>query len=205
MLTIISPAESHRLTTLAAVKAELQVTGGTDDAYLSGLIDQASDMVQTWCSRTFALERVRETIDRRTGSESIMLSRFPVATIITATLGGQVIDPADIETEDGGFVYRLDGTGSRTGWQSGRFIIEYDAGFVLPDQPAPTLPKDIERAALTLVKGEWFARNRDPLIRSEDVNGVSSTTYWVGGFGAGASLPPDVEGLLAKHRQVLIG
>lgn len=201
MLTIINPAESHRLTTLAAVKAELQVTGGADDAYLSGLIDQVSDMVQTWCSRTFALERVRETIDRRTGSESIMLSRFPVATIITATLGGQTIDPATIETEGGGFVYRLNGTG----WPPGRFIIEYDAGFILPDQPAPTLPKDIERAALTLVKGEWFARNRDPLIRSEDVPGVISTTYWVGGFGAGANLPPDVEGLLSKHRQVLIG
>ena len=66
-------------------------------------------------------------------------------------------------------------------------------------------PKDIERAALTLVKGEWFARNRDPLIRSEDVHGVMSTTYWVGGLNAGASLPPDVEGLLAKHRQVLVG
>ena len=84
-------------------------------------------------------------------------------------------------------------------------MVDYRAGYVLPGEPDRTLPDDIERAAIMLVKAAWFARTRDPLIRSEDVSGVTNTTYWVGGFGNGGSLPPDVEGLLSKHRQPPIG
>src|SRR5512132_4147159 len=95
-------------------------------------------------------------------------------------------------------------TAGRTG-PSQRSWLDYQAGYVLPGEPGRTLPDDIERAAIMLVKAAWFARTRDPLIRSEDVSGITNTTYWVGGFGNGASLPPDVEGLLAKHRQPVIG
>jgi hypothetical protein len=71
---------------------------------------------------------------------------------------------------------------------------------VLPGDPDRTLPEDIERAVIMLVKIAWFARTRDPLIRSEDVSGITNTTYWVGGFGNGSTLPPDVECILYRYR-----
>jgi len=206
MLTIISPAESHRLTTLATIKSELRLTSGADDDFLSSLIDQASGAIRTWCGRSFALETVRETIHLKTASESVMLSRWPVVSIVAVTASDQALGPVTFEAEDeSGFIYRTDSSGDRVGWPSGKVVLEYSAGYVLPGKPGRTLPDDIERAVLTMIKGEWFARNRDPLIRSEDVNGVANTTYWVGGFGGDVLLPPDVQGLLTKHRQVLIG
>lgn len=202
MLTIVRPAESHRLTTLAVVKGELRLTGGADDAYLAGLVDQASAAVRTWCGRTFAAEAVREAVDAPR-SAGLMLSRWPVVSIEAVTVAGLSCNPALFEADESGTFYRLDGAGQRIGWCFGRIVVEYTAGFILPGKPGRTLPEDIERATLTLVKAEFFARTRDPLIRSEDVNGAVSTAYQVGGFGS--SLPPDVEGLLSRHRQVSIG
>jgi len=209
MLTVISPAAHHRLTTLEAVKNELSLTNTADDAFLSDLIDQASDIVRTWCGRSFALEGVRETLHHNRPGASVMLSRWPVASIDAVTIDGRVFDPVNFQAEDGaGIVYRIGADGCTASWPSGRTVIEYTAGYVLPNDDnsaEPTLPKDIERAAIILVKTAYFARGRDPLIRTEDVSGIASTTYWVGGFGNGATLPPDVEGLLSPHRQVLIG
>lgn len=204
MLTIVRPAESHRLTTLAAVKAELRLTGGADDEYLSGLVDQASAAVRTWCGRPFAAEAVREVLDAAPRMWGVTLARWPVVSIEAVTVAGLSCNPSLFEADESGTLYRLDGVAQRVGWCSGRIVVDYTAGFVLPGKPGRNLPEDIERATLTLVKAEFFARTRDPLIRSEDVNGAVSTAYQVGGF-SGSSLPPDVEGLLSRHRQVLIG
>jgi hypothetical protein len=118
---------------------------------------------------------------------------------------GAALAGSDFEAEaDNGLLYRLAGDGERTDW-CGKIVIDYQAGYILPGEPGRTLPDDIERAAILLVKTAWFARTRDPLIRSESTPSVYEATYWVGGFGNGASLPPEVEGLLSKHRQPPIG
>lgn len=206
MLTVITPADSHRLTTLAAIKAELRLSGGADDGFLSDLIDRASATVRRWCGRVFALETVRETFRLSAPVATLSLSRWSVVSIVSVTESGNTLTADDFEAEDGeGFLYRLSGSDQRRDWSAGKIVVEYATGYVLPGKPGRTLPEDVEQATLMLVKAGWFARSRDPLVRSEDVSGVLSTTYWVGGFGAGASLPPDVEGLLAPHRQPFIG
>lgn len=48
MLTVITSAASHDLTTVAAVKAELAVSGSGDDAWLADTITRASATVRRW-------------------------------------------------------------------------------------------------------------------------------------------------------------
>lgn len=206
MLTVTAPADSHRLTTLAAIKGEMRLSGGADDEFLSDLIDRASATIRRWCGRTFALETVRETFRLSAPIETLSLSRWPVVSVASVIEAGNPLAAGDFETEDDtALVYRLTGSDSRRHWPAGKIVVEYQAGYILPGKPGRTLPEDVERATIMLVKAGWFGRSRDPLVRTEDVSGVLSTTFWVGGFGEGASLPPDVEGLLSPHRQPSIG
>ncbi len=73
---------------------------------------------------------------------------------------------------------------------------------MLPGESGRTLPHDVERAALTLAKGNCCARNRDPLIRSETVEGAGSTDYFAGTV---SDLPPEVEALLTPYRNLIFG
>jgi uncharacterized phiE125 gp8 family phage protein len=199
MIEVIDPAEHRQLATLEAVKADLQIVGSDDDDYLGELIDQASAAIETYCGRVFATERVRETIDQAAGTESLMVSRFPVGEIHTASIAGTDTDVDTLEIDDGGFLYRTT-DGRRTSWPLGRSIIEYDAGYALPGDAEPTLPEDITRAAILLVRHAYFGRGRDPSIRTEESTGVGSTTYGLAGIGNGNTLPPEVQGLLSRYQ-----
>ena len=86
MLTVIDPADTHRLVTLVAVRRELQVTDDIDDLFLTGLIDQASATARSWCRRTFAEETVRETIYLDRAASPIELTRYPVTDIASVTV-----------------------------------------------------------------------------------------------------------------------
>lgn len=206
MLTIITPAESQRLTTLAAIKNELGLTTGADDAFLLTLIDQASGAVRRWCNRVFATETIRETFRLSTATDSLLLSRWPVGALLSIVQAGSTLATSDYEAENGaGLLYRLTASDIRCPWPPGKIVVEYEAGYVLPGQPGRTLPDDVERATTLLVKAGWFSRARDPLVRAETVDGIGSTTYWVGGFSEGTSLPLDVEGMLSAYRQPTFG
>lgn len=74
-----------------------------------------------------------------------------------------------------------------------------DTGHILPGDPGRTLPYDIERACITLVKAYYFSRQRDPLVKSENIQDAVQSSYWIG------ALPPEVEGILSLHRQPAIG
>ncbi|MCO6178820.1 hypothetical protein [Ciceribacter sp. RN22] len=202
MLIVTAPSSNRKLTTTSAVKLELKITGGGDDAYLSMLIDQASSAIEAWCDRVFAVETVREVITRIVPAHTLVVSRWPVLSVTSVSLNGSPADPIVAQPGEGGLLcFWKDG--SRMGWwPGGRIEVEYQAGYVLPGQPGRTLPADIERAALTLIKAHWFSRNRDPLIRSETVDDAGSTDYFPGTV---SQLPPEVESLLAPYRNLSIG
>ncbi len=197
MLNVITPATKRDLTTLDAVKLELEVTDGTADTYLGGLIGQASGAIESWCGRVFAREVVRETVHLTEPAAVLLLSRFPIAAItspITTEAGS--LTPALYEAQDGtGMVYRLTSSGARSVWSPGRILVDYAAGFLLPGDEGRDLPPDIERAAILAVRNAWHTRGRDQTVRSEDVDGVGSFSY-----GLPASLPADVTDLLAPYR-----
>ena len=199
---VMERSSETRLTTLAAARAELDLASGADDDFLATLISQASDAVTSWCGRTFALETVRETIDLPVSSPAILPSRWPLVDIVSVHRGGEAITVADIETDDAGLIYRLDDAGDRLDWPRGSLLIAYRAGYVLPNSAGRTLPNDIERAALILVRAAFFARSRDPLIRSETVDGAGSIDFFAGTV---SRLPPEVESILIPHRTMTFG
>lgn len=202
MLTVTEPASNRKLTTAATAKLELQVASGGDDAYLSMLIDQASAAVENWCARSFAFEAVREVAHQAAAQPALLLARWPVVSITSLAVNGVAADPAATEVGDNGLLYRLGDDNRRRFWPAGRIVVEYRAGYVMPGEAGRTLPADVERAALTLIKAHWHSRNRDPLIRSETIDGAGSTDYFAGTV---SQLPPEVESLLAPHRNLTFG
>lgn len=200
MLTVITPADSRELTSLETVKLELGLTGVDDDAYIGGLIDQASAAVETWCGRPFALEEVCETLDLTARSSVLLLSRWPVTSIASITASGISLDPSAFEFDgNSGQVFRITETGTRCAWGIGRTVVKYSTGYVLPGEEGRTLPHDIEWAVLSLIRAAFLGRARDPMIRSETIDGIGALTY----FGRDA-----IEGvvpMLAAHRMPNIG
>lgn len=80
--------------------------------------------------------------------------------------------------------------------------VQYQAGFAT----YPTDAEDVEEAVILLVKARWFARNRDPYLRQENIPNVREATYWIAqGAGSNGALPPDVEDMLEKYRVPVIG
>lgn len=204
MITVNIPAKSYDLTLLATVKAELGITDRASDTVLRSYIKQASDVIAEFCNRVFALETVTEAFrighDFHEGfshspypmSFELTLKRYPVVSIVSVTENGIALtsDQYEVDAENG-TISRICGS-QYSRWQIGRVLVTYSAGFVLPGG----LPRGIERAAIQLVKQFASSGDRDPLVRSERVDGAGTTEY----FGAdGTGLTPDIQGLLQPH------
>jgi hypothetical protein len=79
-------------------------------------------------------------------------------------------------------------------WSGLPIVVLYQAGF-------PQIPPDLADAALQLVKARYFARTRDPRLRSRIVPGVYESTWAYGaGPGAEGDLPLDVMAMLDRYR-----
>ena len=205
MIEIVTPAESTRLTTLAAVKADLGITGTASDDALGALIDQFSDTIGAWCGRAFGLVTVRETLEiaRLCDRRSIMLSRWPVASVVSVTAAGTALGPelfyADLQA---GTLALRGETSGFTLWPAGETVITYTTGYVLPGDEDRTLPHDVERAAILMVRSAWHAMARDPSIRSEESAGVSTFTYFAAN---GDALSLEAQALLSPYRLLSVG
>lgn len=196
-LTITDPATTISLTTLDAAKADLALAGSTDDAFIQVLIEQASAAIVSWCGRPFAAEGVRETFYLDRPERPLVLSRWPIVEVTAVTVAGSAESPANVGGEDAGLLYRLDGSGRSIPWPPGSIVVDYRVGYILPGDPNRTLPPDIERAALSLVKAWFHARGRDPSVKRDDVVGVGETEFF---NAARSDLAPEAEALLAPYR-----
>lgn len=211
--TVTTPAANHDLTTLSIVKAELNLTSvdAARDAVISRYITEASAAIENFCNRTFAVESVKDRFypSRETplqtitgGVDPIQLSRWPVTTLTSVTEDGQAL----VEEEDfiidkaKGQLIRLDANAYPTRWGAYPIVVEYASGY------AP-IPSDVSDAAIRTVSGRYYARGRDPMLRSENVPGVWEAQYWVAAGAAdtgGANLPPGVQSLLDNYRNLVI-
>lgn len=94
-------------------------------------------------------------------------------------------------------LFLVDGEPRR--WPGLPITIVYQAGYA-------SLPPDLSDAALQLVKARWFARTRDPRLRSENVAGAYDATWWfAAGPGSEGDLPPDIKAMLDRYRVPVIG
>lgn len=198
IITVTSAAESHNLTTLATVKEELSITGSDKDDLLNRWIREASAAIAGYCNRVFGAETVLEAF--RSGyNGSLVLDRYPVISMTSIAVDDTALVAADYELDaQTGVLYRLT-SDARSTW-SGAVEIAYRGGYELLD----ALPSEIEQACILLVKGRHFSRLRDPLVKSEEIPNVMSTSYWVGTVGGSSSLPPEIVALLSPHRRISI-
>lgn len=207
MLTVVAPAASMALTTLEALKDELALSATGDDVWLTDTIARASATIERWCGRVFALETVQETfrIDRAT--DLLVLSRWPVASVVSVVAGGVGLAADEWELDAAnGDLYRLGTTDQRKVWPIGKTVVVYSAGFILPGAEGRDLPADIEAACIALCARAFHAKGRDPALRSYENPDVESYSFvdpnkllTVDG------LPADVAERLRPYRQVVIG
>lgn len=190
MLTVTSASNTYDLTRVDTVKAELKIVSGEWDALLASFIRQASGRIARHCKRVFAKETVSETM-RCVSRSTMSLNRYPVASITSLTADGTVLTQGtDFEADlVSGRLWRLSGK-SRIAWSYEEVVIVYVAGYDLLGE----LPHELERAAIDLVKGLYFAKTRDPAVRSIEIPGVISKVYWAGEDTD--PLPPSVESAL---------
>ena len=205
MLTVLTPAASAALTTVENARDFLALGSGTsNNVVLASLIRQASRVIADHCRRPFGLETVRESwICNQIRVNGPLLARAPVVEILAARDGNGPLDLAGLAVDSAtGRLQRLDPQGFPAPWfwHWGSVLgVDYRAGYVLPGQDVGgmgMLPEPVERACLLLVGTYYSMRGRDPAVKSETVEGVGATSYYV----AGASdrlVSPEAEQLLA--------
>lgn len=204
-LTVTIPANSYDLTVLATVKLELGISDTASDTLLAGHIHQASNVVASLCNRVFALETVSEDFwpDKDGGClpyrEPLQVKRFPIETVTSITLDDEVLSSSNYRVNKAdGHIYKLDDSGYPCTWSVSKLLtVVYEGGYVLLND----LPYDIERACIDLVKGAYFARERDPQVKSENIYDVAAFSYFGGDASGGSSaLVEKVKSDLAPYR-----
>ena len=131
------------------LESEAALASLTDD-----LIEQASDTIDTYCERDFALhEAVTERLDGN-GRERIRLAGHPLVSVTSVTLSNALLDSALYEVRSGaGVLERID----RGVWPAGRrnIAVVYTYGFTTPPAAITGIVEDLVAGALT-----HAARNR---------------------------------------------
>lgn len=206
-VSVVTPASTTDLVDLDSVKAYLQITDDTQDARLGQLIKQASGSFSDYLGRPLALQtyRERQTIQGRI--PGINLCNGPIATILTASVDGiawtGTLDDCDVE-RDGARIMASAFLPPRLLCFTRPVLVEitYVAGFMLPGMDQPVVPDNalmpwratpllaaISGGCLSTIQMLLSASGRDPLLKSENVQGVGSSSY--------ATMDPAVGGLSA--------
>lgn len=208
MLTLQSPAPDRALLTLAELREAvgLDEADGSRDASLIRLGAAVADTIARTCGvapagnaiPTLRAETVTETLRLRFCRSSLLLSRLPVGTISSVSIDGVEADASTYEAEAAsGLLHRLAGA-CRVEWNPGTVVVTYVGGWAV-------VPSDLSRAAAKLAKSFWAEQRRsDPSLRSREIPGVITETWWVGPS-SDPAVPQDVRDLLADYMQYSIG
>lgn len=203
ILSITTAATVTALTTLERVKAELSITDNASDVLLRAKIREATSDIN---ARAWAdpLETLTETFWNVGCEEYLILRRRPNVAMTSVTVDDVATTDYRLDAETGQ-LYCLDASGYPTFWSACKsIVVVYAAGYTMPGQTNANLEPALEAAAIELLQSYWMSRGRDPLIRSEDVPGLGSVTYWVGAVGESGELPPSVESRIAPFRRTSI-
>lgn len=196
-LSILTPAASQALATLADVKAELGIADAASDDYLVAAIATASDDIARACRRRgtgFGRAVVEETFWQGFGRPDRLWLGLDIAVAIqSVTEDGTALAPADWRLQPGGSLLRLR-AGGPSCWSGRTVVVTYAAGYDLPGDAPPAL----RRACVELVARSWHARGRDPLLRGEASEDVGSRQYQIAAATPmTAGLPDDIAGRLS--------
>lgn len=210
--TIVTPPVSTDLTSLLNVKSDLVLSGSVpeDDIYLRRVIKQVSGAIVQYCNRPFAQATYQDLVRPQKMNRMVFIpnrsgyympARSPLVSVTSVTENGvALVAGTDYEVDiDSNTIYRLDSDGNPRDWCGWPLIIVYVAGWTLPPVDNPTLPADVEDAAIRMIKARWFSRDRDPVLKSEDIAGVGKEEYWISNAAEGA-MTPDITDILDNYR-----
>ena len=205
LLTVLTPASNRVLTTLDAVRDEIDATAGDTDTRLSRWIAQESDRIETYLGRVLAEEGLRETFRLHDHSHRLTtmpvclrLARRPVTAIASIETDGVALPAGQYEADAGaGLLYRLH-CDRRVRWCGRTVVVTYTGGYA----SIGAMPRPVEAACLGLIRHRWSARGRDPMLRSLAIPGVATEQYWVGTTGDDGDMPPEIAALLDPFRNV---
>ncbi|MPQ75242.1 phage head-tail connector protein [Acetobacter senegalensis] len=193
-VSIVTAAESGNLLSLQSVKDYLKITDDSQDASLSALITRASSDFVRHLGRPLALQVYRERQKIHGRAPGINLSRGPLAAIQSIKVDGKgwlvPLDECDVDREHARVLSTAFLKPTRPGdpW-SYTVEVVYTAGYLLPQAEAPKdggallpvtaqeLPAGIAGGCLTTIQMLLSAEGRDPLLRSESVQGVGNTSW----------------------------
>jgi hypothetical protein len=216
ILTVTAAASSYDLADLRDVKEELAATDATSDSKLQRYLTAESVRFANACNRVFHVETVSETFRldftrfmHTSRPRELLLSRAPVVSITSVTEDdGTALATNEYETDlASGLLYRLDGSGNRLCWAACKIAVVYVAGYAavrngIDDPVVTAIPSDVADAVITLVRHRWFSTGRDPALRGQTWDGVGAEQYWVGGTGDAGDLPPDVQAVVDRYREI---
>lgn len=190
IVTIVTPADNYDLITVDEFKTDQGITVDTDDAKIALFITQASAVIASYCNRIFSQETISEQF-RNVHSDTLILARFPVASITLVTECGTDLDATDYEVDpDTGLLSRLCGD-CLSFWCASKVVAKYVCGYSV-------IPSDIKRACMDLVRYNRIKASRDPMLKSLELPGVSVESYWIGAAPGQSynGIPPDTAALL---------
>lgn len=205
MFTVSTAAASRALLTTAEAKAALGITGSDQDTAIDALVLRISDMIAAECAvpsdgvavPTLLSETIAETLRNDTAPEYLVLSRRPVSSITSVVEDGETLTVAtDVEADRGaGILTRLDASDEPIRWAAGKIVVTYVAGY-------STVPAGLKLAAESVLREQWSAATRDPLLKGETVEGIGRFEYWTGGLSPnnGSSISSQALAMLAPYR-----
>lgn len=208
-LTVSSAVVDRALITVAEGRAALGIDGTDQDSVITTTINRVSDLIARECRipsdgvnpPTFMAETIVQTFRFESVQDSVMLSRRPVTSISSVVEDGAAVSSGEYEFDKrSGILTRLDAAGEPVAWNAAKVVVTYVAGFA-------TVPYELKAAAEQVLREQWSARQRDPLLRSEAVEGVGRFDYWVsavGGSSAGA-ISPTAAAMLDPFRYWPVG
>lgn len=210
ILTVTTPPESSALIALAALRAELGITGTDQDAALNRMILRAGGQVQAYLGRPLPRATVSEEFRPEmpmfgpapVPAGALNLTLWPVASIASVETDGTAVDSALYRLDAAkGQLWRLDGAGTAIPWWTCRkIVVSYTGGYALPLDEADPDQARISGATTALATRLWAAQGRDPAVKATDIPGVMRQEYWVGATPAGAAgLPQDIADMLGAR------
>lgn len=207
--TVVTPAASHDLVTLAEVKADLAITDTGSDALLATLIRRASAAIEQACNRIFVVETITDRIwpERDPypaqvpgGVRVMQLSRWPLVSVAEVKEHDEVLvqDTHYLVDAQLGQITRLNVAGVPVDWGMWGASITYTAGFA-------TIPADLADACSRLVKARFMSAGRDERLTQETIPGVIERRWWVASGADAGNLTPDVADIIENYRVPVVG
>ena len=220
--TVSSAAADRRLLTQSDFEEIIGVDYSGQIPILNALLLQVSDLIASYCRvpqggttpPTLKSETIVETFRRNrrlsrgawpfVTSEDIYnpiaLSRYPVYIITSVVADGSPLSASDYElTAAEGRLYFL-AAGTRAAWTAEKIVVTYSGGL-------DPVPEDLKLAAIRIVREQISESSRDPLLRSETIEGIGKIDYWVNaasGSAEGLPIAGVTAAMLERYRYPML-